>query len=308
MSTASFTLIYDGPALRDGQIEFRELAGALLAAGKAIEHASRVLNGDKVDVSVHVRAVSPGSCIIDINCYAPMVRQILDFFDDKDVVSISVLLAILGFNVKDTFVGAGRSLISLLKWLKGRRIKRASDTTDGKVMLTLDDGSTVEISVKLLAVFRDIEVRKAISDMTKPLQRDGIELLATKGAEGETEEITKADLAGFGAPQDDEEEELLDEVRRGFFSIVSLAFKDDNKWRLNDGQNVITVSIEDKSFIERIDQNEAFSKNDRLECEIRVRQIGTASGIKTEYTLLKVLDHKRASKQLRLPVDPDKGA
>ena len=49
---------------------------------------------------------------------------------------------------------------------------------------------------------------------------------------------------------------ILDEVRQYAFSIVSLAFKEDNKWRLNDGQNTFSVLMKDAAFQHRVNNND----------------------------------------------------
>jgi len=56
--------------------------------------------------------------------------------------------------------------------------------------------------------------------------------------------IEHDDVNAFAVPEADEET-LLDDVRRSAFSIVSLAFKEDNKWRLHDGNTQISAIITD---------------------------------------------------------------
>ncbi len=96
------------------------------------------------------------------------------------------------------------------------------------------------------------------------------------------------------------EEMLLDEVRRYAFSIVNPAFKEDNKWRLNDGQNTFSVLMKDAAFQHRVDNNDiAFSKGDVLVCDLRTIQWQVEDGVKSEYEVVRVVAH-RPARQLYL--------
>src|SRR5690606_27594307 len=111
---------------------------------------------------------------------------------------------------------------------------------------------------------------------------------------------TKADLPSFKAP-DLGEEELLRERRRAAFSIVSLAFKDENKWRLHDGNNTIYATIKDEDFMRKVESNEvSFRKSDVLICEVEDVSSRDESGLKTEHFVIKVLEHKPAMRQISM--------
>jgi hypothetical protein len=99
----------------------------------------------------------------------------------------------------------------------------------------------------------------------------------------------------------DDESLLMDATFNIAYSIVSLAFKRDNKWRLSDGESVHTVMIKDDMFLEKVDKNIiSFSKNDVLVCETRVRQWQTGANLKIEHEVVKVLDHKKSPVQQNL--------
>ena len=91
------------------------------------------------------------------------------------------------------------------------------------------------------------------------------------------------------------QEQLLDETRRQAFSIIGLSFKEDNKWRLTDGENTFSVSMKDATFQQRVDNNqEIFAKGDVLVCDLRTVQWQVEGGIKTEYEVIKVVNHRPA--------------
>lgn len=99
-----------------------------------------------------------------------------------------------------------------------------------------------------------------------------------------------------------EEELIISDEWTAAFSVVALTFKDDNRWRLYDGQNTINVAIEDEAFIRRVNDNEiAFAKGELLVCRVRIDQWRTGDSLRTDYAVLEVLEHRAAARQLALP-------
>ena len=95
---------------------------------------------------------------------------------------------------------------------------------------------------------------------------------------------------------------VFDTINKLALSIRSLAFQEGNKWRLFDGQNVITATITDSDFIDRVDRNMIrFAKGDLLLCEVRTVQTQGVDGLRTEHTVLRVVEHKPAPDQIPLP-------
>jgi hypothetical protein len=83
-----------------------------------------------------------------------------------------------------------------------------------------------------------------------------------------------------------------------------LAFKEENKWRLHDGNSGISARIEDETFLCLVDSNAlSFAKGDILICNVRVTQTQTREGLKTEYTVARVADHKPAPRQLNFLIE-----
>ena len=80
----------------------------------------------------------------------------------------------------------------------------------------------------------------------RPVKESGIERVGFRDGNQTIAEVTKDDVTSFDAP--DVQELVVDEVRRQAFSIISLAFKEDNKWRLTDGDNTFSVSMRDSTF------------------------------------------------------------
>jgi hypothetical protein len=99
-----------------------------------------------------------------------------------------------------------------------------------------------------------------------------------------------------------EDELIISDEWTAAFSVVALTFKNGNRWRLYDGQNTMSVTIEDEAFIRRVNDNEiAFAKGDLLVCRVRIDQWRTGDCLRTEYAVLDVLKHRAAARQLALP-------
>ena len=115
-------------------------------------------------------------------------------------------------------------------------------------------------------------------------------------------EIVKDEVSYFETPaQASVSEPLPEQVVTGAYTIVSLSFKEDNKWRLSDGQSAtISATILDKNFESRVDQGLPFAKGDVLICRIRHRQTHVPDGLRNEYDVMEVVDYKPAPRQYKL--------
>ena len=303
MSKAQFTVAYDGPALTGGTMDVRDLAPALLAVGQLIDAVNTTLNRDDAKVSVNVRATNTGSFSITLEIIQTYAQQVVGLFAGTEVTAATNILTLLG--------ASGTGLFWLIKRLGGRKPDRVEMVDPDHVRVAFE-GEAIVVPLKLIRLYQDLAVRAAAERVVyEPLQREGIDrFIAFKDTESEIT-VTESEAGAFRKPED-VEQVLLDDVRRSAFSIVSLAFKDDNKWRLHDGNSQISTSIADEEFLRRVDRNEiSFAKGDVLICDVRVRQSQTTNGLKTEYTVEKVVEHKRAPRQLELHIEnatpPDEG-
>lgn len=298
MTHARFSVRYDGPALVDHTMDVRDLAPALLAIGEMFDAANLALNGDATSIRVNVRAHEPGCFSIDLDVVQSILRQGIALLKGDEVTA--------ALNLKELLFGAafaGVGLVNLLKWLRGRQPDRIERLPNDMVRLTIGS-DTIDVPVKLLRLYQDIAVRTALEKVVEhPLQKDGVDTVAFLDQTVETAVVSDSDAASFKAPTF-EERIVVEDVRKAAFSIVSLAFKEDNKWRLYDGQNQISATIADDDFLRRVDQNlVSFAKGDVLVCEVRFTQRQTAKGLITEHIVERVLEHRRAPRQLELHID-----
>ena len=94
-----FTVTYDGPSVRDGLMDVRELAPALLSTGALVQKANHLLNGDRVQVSVQVRSsFKRGSFIIALLADQSLLDQAKAFLlQHPQIKDVKEILEILFF-------------------------------------------------------------------------------------------------------------------------------------------------------------------------------------------------------------------
>jgi hypothetical protein len=300
MSRASFTIAYDGPSLRDGVMDVRDLAPALLAVGQLFDAANTVLNRDEATVTVNVTATGIGSFEISFDVVQNIVSQIKTLFAGESVVA--------AVNLKEFIVGGSIGVFWLIKKLRGHKPDKVERLSDNHVRVTVD-GESFDVPLPLMRLYQDLAVRTAAQKVVAdPLRREGIDIFEVREVKRSLITIRKEETDYFTKPEIPDEI-LVETTRRAAFSIISLAFKEENKWRLYDGNTQISAIIEDVDFQQRVDSNQiAFSKGDILLCDLRVRQKQTSHGLSTEYAVEKVIEHRPALRQLPLIFDDPKSA
>lgn len=304
MSHAELTLSYDGPALTNGSMDVRDLAPALLAAGNLVEAINRVVNGETATANVHVRTVSPGSFSIGLDVWVAFLQTVRDILAGPDGTAAANIVTIVT-GAKAILGGVG--VIYLVKWLKGQSPTAIKRKGDGRVSVELD-GRQIEVDEIVARVAIDVSVRLALERViAEPLSKEGIETVDL-GSEGKLERIEKAEGYSFLAPPD-REGGAYEYRFRAPFSIISLSFKEGNKWRLHDGKAAFNVTVTDNAFLERIDRSEvSFSKGDILICDVRVVTRQDMRGLKAEYFVERVIEQRHPGYQPSFFDDPEFGS
>lgn len=274
---------FDGPALVDGRMNVRDLAPSMLSFGMLFESANTVLNGSNASVSINVRATSSSSFHI-----------LYEVIQSQGVTPSFQDLIATAADMKELIFGGGIgaiALFGLVKWIRGRKPK-VEKVNDSLFKLTIDD-ETYELPLELLKLYQDAGVRKALNGIVQPIKEQGIEQFKVHENTQLLQSVSKNEVMAFDVPE--LQEPLLDITSRYAFSIVSLAFKEDNKWRLTDGSAIFSVSMNDAAFQSKVDNNEvAFAKGDVLVCDLRTIQWQVHDGVKTEYEVVKVHSHRHA--------------
>lgn len=300
MSRASFTIAYDGEALRDHSMDVQTLAPALMGFGTLMDAANRVVNGDESKIKLQIKALEGGSFQIVFEIVETFYRQIRDILTGPDATAAANLITFLGFTS-----GVAWNLLRLLKEFHGKNPDKISKLDPDTLRLQFGD-QTIEVPVQVVRLFQDVSVRTAVEKViSDPLKSKGIDSFYVRDRKTGEEVINvSSDESVYYNLPEIGDDIVSDVVYKSAFTILSLAFKDDNKWRLNGGDGVISARIEDEEFLKRVDNSEeSFSKGDILFCEVRLVQKKSDSGLKNEYTIIRVLDHHVAARQIPMNFD-----
>jgi hypothetical protein len=295
--TTHFRLGFDGFALSQHEMEINQLAPALLALSNILEEAAKQVSHGEGKASIRVRGnIKSGSIEIDLTVLTSLIENLTNFLSGNSVTAVlngAELLNLIGL------VGGGGAvgLIALIKKLKGKTPEKVTNNQDGSVTIIINNHTFIE-DKRVVQLYQNIDIRKNLYALLQPLKEEGIDEI--KAGETELHTIVQKDEVEYFLPPALNEILVLDNESQKAFTIVSLSFKEDNKWRLYDGQTTIHAELADPNFAQRVNNNEPFSKNDVLICLLRTQQWQTETGIRTEYTVQKVLEHRPSHRQIPL--------
>ncbi|MGH6838861.1 MAG: hypothetical protein ACREDT_08670 [Methylocella sp.] len=300
MDNASFIVSFDGPAVSEGRIDVRDLAPALLSLGRLIDAANSAINGDKVPIKIEAKALSTGSFEVHLDTIISLWGTVKTLLDDPNAQAAKSLLEWIGLIGLPPAAG----VIAVYRFLNGRKPDRVSPAQPNSFTITVGDQS-LTVPFEVLRLYQDITVNRAFNEFLTVVEIGKIDKVEFRG-EGSPKgtgaiSLTPEDKNKF-VLSEPQPETVVDETRRLALSIRSLAFQEGNKWRLYDGQNTITAAIEDRDFIDRVNLNMIrFAKGDILICEVKTVQTQSIDGLKTEHTVLRVIEHRQAPTQIALP-------
>lgn len=303
MSDANFSLIFEGPAVENGEIDVQDLAPSLMALGELLQAANAELNGERARVAVKLRATRKGSFEVDLSVVQSLAAQAATLLDSlaghKDGIAAANELADVILKVGGAVIGTGGGLLALLKWLRGRKPDKIEPRA-GEVHVHLGDTVFVTNSQTILLAENRI-VREQARKVVAVLEKEGIDRIATRQDGPEKLTIERAEVSYFDIP-DGTEETLEDSEREMWLQIDSLSFKEGNKWRLTDGGEPFFASVEDVDFLNKIAKGEvSFSKADDLHCLVHERQSRTSKGqLRKDRTIMRVIEHRPGARQLKL--------
>jgi hypothetical protein len=299
MAGEHFRVIYDGPAVEDGEMDVSQLAPSLLALGKLIENADAVRTGEAGRVRVRVRAdMKRGSFDVAIAVHG-LVETALAWAMTPDGAGTLALLGLVGVNVIGVAGGTARGVVQVVRWLRGRRVS-GQLIEDGNTTLVTEDGDRLVVDPTVARMVQDPSIRQPLERFTEPLREEGVDKIRFEKNEGVVSEIIEsAEASAFTAASGGDPNSS--DTFRATYQIKRLFFERGRKWRLSNGAQTIQAEITDELFWAKIDASEeTFSKEDYLVCIVRMDQWLSAAGLRTEYTVVRVDDHIYPPKQDRL--------
>lgn len=300
-ATVHFSIKYDGPALASHQMDVRELAPALIALSSLLEEANQTLYPNSAEVRVNVNgSFKGGSFGVDFVALQSIKDQIVSIFAGPGATATANLFAILsGIGI----LGAG-GLIGVVKWLRGQKPSSIRIEGDKTIFeLKIDEAiETFEVDLATGKLYQSRIVRQSLARVVKPLETEGIDFFAC-GQDGATQAVILKEEAEYFAVAASGADVVSDMTSEGvLLQIESAVFKDGNKWRFSDGSNSFFAEIADQAFLARIESgDERFGKGDVLVVDLRRIQTITDTGLKSEYVIDRVREHK-APLQMGLPL------
>lgn len=291
-ASVHFSIKYDGPASASHQMDVRELAPALIALSSLLEEANRAAYPEASEVRVNVQgSFKGGSFGVDLIAVQSIAQQIVSILAEPTSTAASNLIGILG---GIGLIGSG-GLIGIVKWLRGRKpttIRLDGDKTVFEILET-EVAETFEVDRVAGRLYKSRVVRQSLAKVVKPLEREGIDVFAC-GKDGATEAvITKEEAMYFDVAANDADVVSDTTSDAVLLQLESAGFKDGNKWRFNDGGASFFAEIADADFMARIESgDERFGKGDVLIVDLRRIQSVTDNGLKLEFVIQKVREHK----------------
>ena len=259
-SQTTLRVEYNGPLLADGSMDVQQLAPAMLAIGDLLETANLIVNGNNTSLHLKASATSTGSFEIAFNVVQSIesANVTAGSFGDLFGTAADIVTLILG----------GKGLFALMKWLRGR-IPQITQVDSDQYDVSVD-GETRRVTVDIVNLHSDPRIRISSENMIRPLKTHGIENISFEGNGQDLQQINEAEAVYFDASSF--QEPLQDNIREVTFSIVSLSFRENNVWRVSDGQTTYSVRMRDSDFWKRVDDGRvSFSNGDLLKCNFRTK-------------------------------------
>lgn len=289
VSEEHFTVAYGGLAVETHRMRVSDLAPALLAMSDAIRAAQAVLAPNEPPFTLDIKAAPrEGSFLLDLilNDGPSFYERIVDLLSSREADATVNAAEFLGWVIGGTF---------LVKKLFGRKV-RSEHTEAGRTTLVLDDGTSITTTAQSVSLYRSVTFRQNMRRVVAPLELHGVDSLEIAASQ-KSVQITADDVVAFELPEV-ADEEILDAEREVNLHLLSVAFEH-GKWRVSDGATTFFAGFADEAFVDRVRRNEVvFASGDRLRVVLRHRQFQTMEGLRSDYTVTRVIEHAPGGRQL----------
>jgi hypothetical protein len=142
-----FRAVYDGEGLREGSMDARDLAPALLGFADLVDNGARLVVPEAPAVTVRVRSdFQRGSFDIALQI-AGAYNQFVSLFSGAQAQAWSTLLSLLGIS--------GVGVFQLIKRAKGRKPTVISIERSEKVTLSVEGDDQIEIPKAVWNLFNN---------------------------------------------------------------------------------------------------------------------------------------------------------
>ena len=282
-----FSVRYAGEALVDGRIPIRDLAPSLLALSEAFQEIQQITHPYQQPVSLDIKASEKGSFIVDLILANgnDLLSSAIDLLNGNESEALRNLIELAtGFTAAVIFI---------------TKVGKKKELPEGEVKITLDDETSITVSKDVFEAYRNVEFRKTTKEFVRPLESEGIEAIEFSTEKNASVSISKQDVSAFDVPEI-EDKEFPSTESTVYLQIINISFANE-KWKLTDGNKPFWAKIEDEEFLTSIENNQQqFGASDALKVILETQQKFTDNGLKTEYSVKKVIEHIKGPKQLKL--------
>jgi hypothetical protein len=277
MSHTTFALKYTGEALENHEMDVAILAPALLAMSKLVEEITKTTSNGVGTSTLSVKGnVKSGSIIVDLTVTTSILTTLRDMLAGQTATSVINAVQLMGLVV---------ATYAFIKKKKGALPIAVIELDNETKKLEFKDGTSEIVSTIQHNLYMNIDIRTSIYNIVKPLESDGIDTLFI----GEEIEVHKTEMHLFYTPNITET--LNANLHNKILVIESIVFKENNKWRFNDGGTSFQALITDDVFLKSIDTGVRFAKGDWLKVELLESQIVENNKLRKIFTITKVIEH-----------------
>jgi hypothetical protein len=274
VSRASLTLAYEGPAVRDGFMEVRDLAPALLGLQEIFDAANRICNGERTHVSIVIGTPSkPASFPIDFVVVASILdaaRQMLGMVNLKGAKELAEV------------VFGKEGVIGLFRFLKERgagKVQKIQDLKDGTVLVSVVGDNNVVLTMpaakEVLALADDAIAQHGVQRMAQPLRTPGVERLETREGGARRALVEASDLSALTslALREDLGDVITASERETVVTVTRPNFEPHRRWGLRVGRSSsFGAEVLDQEFLDQVERHQlTFGKGDSLRVLLRER-------------------------------------
>lgn len=297
---------FAGPAFADGAMDARDFANAMVGLADLVEASAVTLYGSEVRSRVMLNSgFRRGSFIADFEVQIDGALQVSAFNADAKTSGAPELLQAIGIQPSTT-----PSVVGLTRVLKGRQPHERIELDDGSMQVRAKGAKAeaVVVSRDVLALYEADGVKRALYNVSRPLERDGVTEVQFRHGRSVAERILKKELPHLESaaknlrkstrrpasvePPTESEDVITVDLLQGVFS-------ERESFRFFDGENKFYARITDQSWWERIHHGlDGYFEGDRMKVTIVSRQGVDARGrLVREQEVVQVMRHQHRPRQ-----------
>lgn len=286
-----FTIFYDAKKseLSQHKIDAYTLGTSILELSKMIYEADRVINSSQKSIDLLVTApIKKGSVAIEF---------VANFLNSGGLD----VLKYLGLTAASSSI-LGGSAITVAQKIRERRVLSINTDSDSNIATIKLDDETIECEQTVAELVTNPKIRKAMNDViSQPLLNKENPIFRVEVDNVETLRLTNDNILNIRPLNKNSfnSQELIQTITTNV-KLTQINFKSKNGWKMVYEDEEKNVTIEDESFLERINHNAlAFKEGDMFKVELNIVEKNTANSKRTQYIIKRVLRH-RASKERKL--------